>query len=73
MKSFRTALVISVLALAAPALAHEEAPKPTKSVPKPVAATSPAASNTVHHSGGTDAKGCHKNHATGDYHCHNPK
>lgn len=22
------------------------------------------------HSGGTDSKGCHKNHATGDYHCH---
>jgi len=22
------------------------------------------------HSGGTDAKGCHKNHKTGGYHCH---
>jgi len=22
------------------------------------------------HSGGTDANGCHKNHKTGDYHCH---
>jgi hypothetical protein len=22
------------------------------------------------HSGGTDSKGCHRNHKTGDYHCH---
>ncbi|WP_249043018.1 YHYH domain-containing protein [Pseudomonas proteolytica] len=22
------------------------------------------------HSGGTDAKGCHRNHKTNDYHCH---
>lgn len=25
------------------------------------------------HSGGTDAYGCHTNHQTGEYHCHNPK
>jgi len=25
------------------------------------------------HSGGTNANGCHTNHATGDYHCHTPK
>lgn len=25
------------------------------------------------HSGGTDGYGCHTNHSTGDYHCHNPK
>ena len=25
------------------------------------------------HSGGTNSDGCHKNHKTGDYHCHNPK
>lgn len=23
------------------------------------------------HSGGTDSNGCHYNHKTGDYHCHN--
>ncbi|MEK0334890.1 YHYH domain-containing protein [Pseudomonas sp. 5FOS] len=22
------------------------------------------------HSGGTDARGCHTNHKTGDHHCH---
>ncbi len=22
------------------------------------------------HSGGTDAKGCHRNHIANDYHCH---
>ena len=25
------------------------------------------------HSGRTNAYGCHTNHSTGDYHCHNPK
>ncbi len=25
------------------------------------------------HSGGTNSSGCHTNHKTGDYHCHNPK
>ncbi len=25
------------------------------------------------HSGGTNGSGCHTNHSTGDYHCHNPK
>lgn len=25
------------------------------------------------HSGGTDSYGCHTNHKTGHYHCHNPK
>lgn len=25
------------------------------------------------HSGGTDGDGCHQNHKTGDYHCHNKK
>jgi hypothetical protein len=29
--------------------------------------------DTFAHSGGTDAKGCHKNRKTGDYHCHNKK
>jgi hypothetical protein len=25
------------------------------------------------HSGGTDSFGCHTDHSTGYYHCHNPK
>ncbi len=29
--------------------------------------------NIFAHSGGTDAKGCHKNRKTGEYHCHNKK
>ncbi|MDT6921376.1 YHYH domain-containing protein [Pseudomonas atacamensis] len=24
----------------------------------------------ITHSGGTDSKGCHRNHKTNDYHCH---
>jgi hypothetical protein len=35
-----------------------------------LAFTSTAATS---HSGGTDQYGCHKDHKTGDYHCHNPK
>ncbi|MEE3649443.1 MULTISPECIES: YHYH domain-containing protein [unclassified Brenneria] len=31
------------------------------------------ASSAFAHSGGTDANGCHTNHKTGDYHCHNKK
>ncbi len=26
--------------------------------------------NVAAHSGGTNKEGCHKNHKTGDYHCH---
>jgi hypothetical protein len=28
------------------------------------------ATSALAHSGGTDSKGCHRNHKTGDYHCH---
>ncbi|MEI8698150.1 YHYH domain-containing protein [Mesorhizobium sp. ISC15] len=28
------------------------------------------AADAYAHSGGTDSNGCHKNHKTGDYHCH---
>lgn len=28
---------------------------------------------TYSHSGGTNSSGCHTNHSTGDYHCHNAK
>lgn len=27
----------------------------------------------IGHSGGTNSAGCHTNHSTGDYHCHNAK
>jgi hypothetical protein len=37
------------------------------------AALAAAAGFAVGHSGGTDANGCHKNHNTGEYHCHKPK
>jgi hypothetical protein len=29
-----------------------------------------ASVSALAHSGGTDSKGCHRNHKTGDYHCH---
>jgi hypothetical protein len=30
-------------------------------------------SETLAHSGGTNADGCHTDRRTGDYHCHSPK
>ncbi|MUK32119.1 YHYH domain-containing protein [Aliivibrio fischeri] len=30
-------------------------------------------SGAIAHSGGTDSNGCHTNHKTGEYHCHNRK
>ncbi|MCD5971350.1 MULTISPECIES: YHYH domain-containing protein [Pseudomonas] len=35
-----------------------------------VAFLSMASVTALAHSGGTDSKGCHRNHKTGDYHCH---
>lgn len=32
-----------------------------------------SATTAFAHSGGTDSKGCHTNHKTGEYHCHNRK
>ncbi|WP_143164685.1 YHYH domain-containing protein [Stutzerimonas xanthomarina] len=29
-----------------------------------------ASASAFAHSGGTDSKGCHRNHKTDDYHCH---
>ena len=29
-----------------------------------------SAGTAAAHSGGTNDQGCHKNHKTGDYHCH---
>lgn len=52
------AILAAAMLFAAPAFAHEE------TAPPPLPAG---------HSGGTDAKGCHTNHKTGDYHCHKPK
>ena len=32
-----------------------------------------SASMAYAHGGGTDSKGCHTNHKTGEFHCHNRK
>lgn len=73
MKSLYATLCASVLIVSAPALAHEEKPKTLVPAPKPVPNVQPLNTNSAKHSGGTDANGCHTNHATGIYHCHNPK
>ncbi|WP_374941359.1 YHYH domain-containing protein [Scandinavium lactucae] len=31
------------------------------------------ASSALAHSGGTNSEGCHTQHSTGEYHCHNKK
>lgn len=62
--------------VAAPAVAHEEVASPTVIQPKTEKAEVEAVKSDDRkpkHSGGTDANGCHTNHKTGDYHCHNPK
>lgn len=67
MKKICLAVSASMLAIAAPAVAHEE--KPTTATPS----STIGVPKVPQHSGGTDANGCHTNHKTGDYHCHNPK
>ncbi|MBF7015060.1 YHYH domain-containing protein (plasmid) [Novosphingobium resinovorum] len=66
--------ICAIVLSATPALAHEDT-----NTAKPTAIAAPATkpqqgqSQTPQHSGGTDANGCHKNHSTGEYHCHRPK
>ena len=57
------------------AFAHEtaeNAPRKTDETAK-VQVPNKAEKKPVAHSGGTDSNGCHTNHQTGDYHCHNRK
>lgn len=77
MKKMIAAMVICAFATTG-AMAHE-ASDPRPAQPTEEAAKAPAPQRSVNkpsakpHSGGTDARGCHTNHSTGDYHCHNPK
>jgi hypothetical protein len=75
MKAFGLAVFTAALSVASPALAHEVKPKPAANVPapKPAPEINGDRSTSAQHSGGTDANGCHTNHSTGVYHCHNPK
>jgi hypothetical protein len=70
-------IVTTALALmiAAPAVAHETpAGKTAETTTAPQKSkASEAGLVAKSHSGGTDSKGCHTNHKTGDYHCHKPK
>lgn len=73
MKLFQTVAYMSVLGLAAPAIAHDGRPK-TPDTPVAKTTQKPTSTPTApQHSGGTDASGCHTNHSTGVYHCHKPK
>lgn len=58
------------------AMAHESTEnnprKPTEEMAK-VPAPKKGEVKPLGHSGGTDRYGCHTNHSTGDYHCHNRK
>ncbi|WP_082699561.1 YHYH domain-containing protein [Novosphingobium barchaimii] len=67
------ALMISaVLFGAVPAIAHETV-ETVKAKPVAPKGQQVQQTQTAQHSGGTDANGCHTNHSTGVYHCHNPK
>lgn len=71
-------LLLSLVALAATgtARAHDDEAKPKQALvheqKRPIE-TAQADTKPTAHSGGTDANGCHTNHATGEYHCHNPR
>lgn len=72
--------LIACAALAAfavtPVFAHEETGAPAKAEVKketPEQKKDAKESEAPKHSGGTDSNGCHTNHQTGEYHCHNPR
>jgi len=75
MKAFGFGIVAAALSAASPAFAHEEKPKAAVNAPapKPAPEVNGDRTTSAQHSGGTDANGCHTNHSTGVYHCHNPK
>lgn len=75
MKLLMACLVATAL-VATPAFAHDEVAKPSteqNKVQTPSKKVRNAENEAKGHSGGTDKYGCHTNHKTGDYHCHNPK
>ncbi|KKW90614.1 YHYH domain-containing protein [Sphingobium chungbukense] len=75
MKKITAAIIIGVFASTG-GLAHEAAennrPKAADEAVK-VAAPGKGENKSRAHSGGTDSNGCHTNHSTGEYHCHNRK
>jgi len=75
MKSLAVCLA-AIAFVAAPAFAHEakdKTPSEQNKAQKTPAEAPKAEERATEHSGGTDKYGCHTNHKTGDYHCHNPK
>lgn len=73
MKLFQVFACASVFALSAPVVAHDEPAKTSKTTVIKSTQKSTSVPGAPQHSGGTDANGCHKNHSTGEYHCHKPK
>lgn len=75
MKLF-TACIAATALFAAPAFAHEEETAATRGAPVKAenrTVEAEKADEALKHSGGTDSRGCHTNHKTGEYHCHTPK
>lgn len=75
MKKIISTIIINAVA-ATGALAHESTENnnrtPAEEVTKVQAPVKNETKPTAH-SGGTDSNGCHTNHSTGEYHCHNRK
>lgn len=68
------ATTILALMIGVPAVAHETPVGKSSEITTVMKSKASEADPTAKsHSGGTDSKGCHTNHKTGDYHCHKPK
>lgn len=62
-----------LLMVASVAYAHEAPPGTQPASPPKATPDARVVKPVKEHSGGTDARGCHTNSQTGDYHCHKPK
>lgn len=72
MKSFIIGVALATM-FSVSAFAHEAPVDSARVKPAEKKADAQATNKLLKHSGGTDSRGCHTNHKTGEYHCHNPK
>lgn len=76
MKKINIIVSLGLLVVGAGAVAHEPVKQKSKvdiQIASVVKSEKSLIQKAAEHSGGTDSKGCHTNHSTGVYHCHNPK
>ena len=66
-------IAAGLLMVASTAYAHEASRATQPASPPKAVSEARIVKPVKEHSGGTDARGCHTNSQTGDYHCHKPK